>query len=1227
MARIDGKKCWDVVEANPFEVAAIMEAAQVSSLVAKVMAARGIRSDEAEQFLNPSLERDWHDPYHIPNMKAGVDRIERALREGDKIAVFGDFDVDGLSATTILTRALRVLGGCVSAFIPRRFDEGYGLSHEALRRVIEAAHPKLIITVDTGIAAKDEVAYLLKKGIDVVVTDHHEPSDKVPQGIPVIDPKLELDCPSIELAGVGVALKLIQALGARFGKQELWRDYTDIATLGTVSDMMRLDAENRSLVADGIERLRDTDRPGLIALAELANVDLSQISAEGLSYSLIPRLNAAGRMADPKIALDLLMSEDIAQADLLAQELESINDERREIETQLTEQAIALAEATFEASKRCVVLGGEGWHEGVKGIVASRIVQHFNVPALIFSISDGVARGSGRTVGSVDLFHAVERCSDLLIQFGGHAGAVGVTLDAANLDAFRERLEEVLLELEPQDFETHGLIDAELELDELSLASIQNMDLLRPFGQGTPVPLFVVRGAVMSNRARVGREGEHFRFQLTDGRHSFSCIMFRAPNIDVLLEYNGAVDVVFEPVAEQWQGRTLVKLMVKDIICRTHLNLEEPSAHELVEELFAKAPDVVQKNEFLGIGDLAQFHTKLAGVSFNDRAQLLKSLQKDERLELKREPENPFDENAIAVLTTDSQQLGYLNRRLAAALAPIMDKGAAYYAQVSELTGGGDKNHGLNIVVFRETSADKDEYAQKESDRAKVKERLSALKQEELTEYLRQAFIGTHQFLDAQQQALDSLAAGNNTLCIMATGRGKSLIFHVHAARCALLEQKLSIFVYPLRALVNDQAYHLEKCFDSLGLRAKVLTGESTATDREDTFSKMKSADLDIILTTPEFLCIHADKFAQAASVGFVVIDEAHHAGAAKAGHRAAYNEMPRVLEILKQPRVLAVTATANDEVALRIQELLGIKKIIIDVSCRENLLLDDGRQQKDKENRLVSIVSRGEKTIIYVNSREQSVSLAASLRKRIWELGARIAYYNAGLSRLDRHKVEEAFRDGKLSCIVSTSAFGEGVNLPDVRHVVLYHMPFGAVEFNQMSGRAGRDNNEAWVHLLFGASDARINERILSSMAPSRSELICLYKSLSELSRQAKQDGTLEGRFSISNAELAAFCREKERSCHLDESSVSCGLSIFKELGFIASFGYGSARQLRMNEAPARVELEESIRYKEGLHSQEEFSAFKDWILSATSAEVLSRFNKPISPSSHSLQEGGFSI
>ncbi|MCD8316486.1 MAG: DHH family phosphoesterase, partial [Eggerthellaceae bacterium] len=370
------------------------------------MAGRGITTPEdAVAFMNPSLEQDWLDPDLISGIEEVADSLEDAIKKRKNVVVFGDFDVDGITASAVLTRALRALGGKATPFIPHRFEEGYGITAACLDRLLLLS-PELIVTVDCGIACKDEVARIVESGISVLITDHHEASDSVPVGVPVADPKLEEGCPSSILAGVGVALKLVQILGMRFGFPHLWKSYTDFGMLGTVADLMPMVSENRALVADGLNRLNTSPRPCLAALLDATKTSLP-IDSTNISFSLVPRLNAAGRMGNADLALDLLMTDSYADAFVLAHKLEDLNNQRRDIESQLSEQALEKAAEVY-SGQRVLIVAGHNWHEGVKGIVASRLVNRYGVPTLLFTIDGDEARGSGRSAGSVNLFDAIE---------------------------------------------------------------------------------------------------------------------------------------------------------------------------------------------------------------------------------------------------------------------------------------------------------------------------------------------------------------------------------------------------------------------------------------------------------------------------------------------------------------------------------------------------------------------------------------------------------------------------------------------------------------------------------------------------------------------------------------------------------------------------------------------------------------------------------------------------
>ncbi|MDH4139362.1 MAG: single-stranded-DNA-specific exonuclease RecJ [Coriobacteriia bacterium] len=1202
-----GPTAWRLAPVAEGAVAHLEAAAGVSRVVARILVRRGITdADAARRFLTPDLARDWADPGLVAGMAESAERVALAVRNSERILVFGDFDLDGVSAAAVAARGLAKCGADVDAVVPNRFRDGYGLSVSAVDR-LSREKPDLIITVDCGISSAEEVGVLRERGIDVVVTDHHEPAAGVPRGVPVADPKLGDGSPSRDLAGAGVALKLVDAVGRLLGCPDVWEELTDIAALGTVADIVPLVGENRALVAHGLSRMRTSPRVSIASLAAEAGISLDTLSAESIAFGMAPRFNAAGRMADPEASLRLLLTDDPGEAEELARALDEYNRVRQEVERELTKNATATADREFRPGDRALVLAGEGWHEGVKGIVASRLVKEFAVPVFLFSIEDGEARGSGRTSGDVDVFAALGACADVLTRFGGHQAAVGLALPADDLPRFKESILEYLAQLPAGQFETEMVLDAVLDLDDASIELAAEMDLLEPFGCGNPRPVFLSEGVFMNSRQRVGRSANHLRFTAYDGAASVKAIMFRCPDIERLAAHDAAVDLAYEISVDEWRGRTRVQLRVRDV--HAHETGERPGAFELVEDLFEHAEEIIAREEYGGIEDAESFHTKLAGVTFEGRQDVVRRLDAGTPLRLVRQPDNPHDANAIALFDPRGDQVGFLNRRLAGVLARVADAGVEYDVEVTDVTGGeAGRSYGVNVLVTRRSAAEGEDV---EDLRAARRAELAELAPTELDEALGRELIGDRPLHPAQEEALAALAAGRDCLAVMATGRGKSLIFHLHAARVALKEGRASVFVYPLRALVSDQAYYLEERLGSLGLSVAVLTGESAPGARDEIFAGLEGGGVDVVLTTPEFLDHHGSRFAATGRVGFAVVDEAHHVASSRAGHRPAYGRLGEALQLLGNPTVLAVTATAGEEVAATIRETLGIETVVIDPTTRDNLAVKDSRCHAKKDDYIAALAAKGEKTIVYVNSREQTVRLARMLRKRAPEIAYRVAFYNGGLSRSARHAVERAFRSGEVVVIVATSAFGEGVNIPDIRNVVLYHLPFNDIEFNQMCGRAGRDGASASVHVLFGPNDGQVNDIVLSSVAPDRDDLAALYTVLCGV----QTDET--GWFEITNAELADRVGDVRTTARLNERGVSSGIGVFRELGFLEGEGHGPYRRLRLLPRPEeKVDLASSVRYAEGLQEIEEFAEFREWALATSANELLVRFNRPILPS-----------
>jgi len=1197
---------WAVSEPDEGVVRELAASLGLSTVVAGILVSRGLSTAEsAHAFLAPSLTRDWPDTTRIPGMLAAAERVARAVQDGERIVIFGDFDLDGISAAAVALRGLTALGGSVQATVPHRFREGYGLTPVALERLLGLS-PQLVVTVDTGISSAAEVATLRAHGCDVVVTDHHEPGDLVPRDIPVANPKLA-DGDVIELAGAGVALALVRAVGEVLGRPEQWRDLADLATLGTVADIVPLVGANRALVAEGLEHMRRDPRPGVAALAAVAGVETSTITAERIAFGLAPRLNAAGRMADPAVALELLTTDDAERATELARTLDEHNRLRQAVESDLTELALAEAERVYREGDRMLVVAGEGWHEGVRGIVASRLVSHYGIPVIVLCLEDGEAQGSGRSVDGVDLYAAVSSVNDMLIRFGGHAAAVGVTLASDRVPEFSSALGAWMRKLPASAFVQTVPVDAEVPLEALTRELAAELARLEPFGFANPRPLLGTRGVFLNGRRAVGKSNEHLRFTAYDGVAALPGIMFRCPVIAEVTAAEAAVDIAYELEVDTWQGKERLQLLARDI--RVHTNPANAPAADLVDELFAHADEILARGDYAGIGEADAFHTKLAGVTFEGRQETIARLVTDTPLRLERQPENEFDVNACALFDPFGEQVGFFNRRLAMALAPYVDAGVEYDIVVADVTGGAaGESLGVNVLVTRHDAA----VAEDASILAAGARRneLAVLSPGDLDRELIRHFIGERPVHAAQREALANLSDGRNTLVVMATGRGKSLIFHVHAARDALVRGTASVFVYPLRALVADQAFHLQESFAEIGLRVRTVTGETAGGVRDEVFSGVAEGLIDVVLTTPEFLDHHVARFAETRRIGFVVIDEAHHIGSTRVANRPAYSRLGRVLEVLGHPLVLAATATCDEPTAGAIVSVLGTDVLVLDPTVRSNLLLVDRRSCADKAAYVASLAASGEKVVVYVNSRETTVQLARQLRTRVPDLLHAVAFYNGGMTRESRHAVEHAFRSGSVRVVVSTSAFGEGVNIADIRHVVLYHLPFNAVEFNQTCGRAGRDGAPARIHLLFGEKDAKINQMILGSLAPTRDDLAALYLVLRE---QAEQS---EDAFEATNAELADRVKVMRPGTKLVDKGVSVAVGVFRELGLVESEGTGAYRRLRMLPAPeTRLELTSSVRYEEGLEEIAEFTDFKDSVLRAPPETLLARLNRPILP------------
>jgi single-stranded-DNA-specific exonuclease len=561
---------WHHVPCDDAQASALASALKVHPTVARLLCLRGLADvNEAERFLNPSLDH-LHDPFRLAGMAGAVARIEEALARRERIAIHGDYDVDGITSTVILRRALELLGGEVIHFIPERLRDGYGLQPAAIDRLY-AEGVKLIVSVDCGIRGADAANRARELGVDLIVTDHHEPDGELPAALAVINPKRH-DCsyPDKYLAGVGVALKLVQALCSRAGRDRWLPGFVKVAAIGTLADVVPLVGENRVIARLGLGSLsRGPHTVGLRSLLDCCGLIGKTIDSYQVAFMLAPRVNAAGRMSTPDIATRLLLATDEAmgeEARGLAQQLNEENLRRQQEEAELVTHARKSIETDpTVGAHNVLVVGGEGWHRGVIGIVASKLVDTYHKPAIVLSIDGDVAHGSCRSITDFDMLSALERCSDLFIRFGGHRQAAGLTMEAARVAEFRKRINAWADQvLEPDQLRPRLRIDGPLCLKAITPDLVRGLDAMGPFGMGNPRPVFHAAPVEIVDGPRSLKD-RHLKMTFCQDGRRFRAIAWRAAERAEFLEkHRAGVDLAFSLERNEFQGETYLELSVAD---------------------------------------------------------------------------------------------------------------------------------------------------------------------------------------------------------------------------------------------------------------------------------------------------------------------------------------------------------------------------------------------------------------------------------------------------------------------------------------------------------------------------------------------------------------------------------------------------------------------------------------------------------------------------------------
>ena len=554
-------KKWECNKVETEKVEKLVEEYRISRLLAKILVKRDIKEEQISTFLQPT-RNDFYNPFSMPDMEIAVERIINAIEKKEKVTIYGDYDVDGITSITVLKSFLEERGLETNWYIPNRLKEGYGLNKEAIKKIVEQG-TTLIVTVDCGISGIEEIDYSNSLGIETIVTDHHEPGETLPNALAIIDAKRkDNQYPFTQLAGVGVVFKFIQAISQRLGMPEKeYLKYLDIVCVGTISDIVPLVDENRVITKLGLKLVEVTKNLGLKTLLQVSGY--KKIDSTTISFGIAPRINACGRLGKAEEALELFLSKDPIVIRDIANRLNEYNKERQETEKTIYEQAVQQIEGQG-MNELAIILGNENWHHGVIGIVSSKITEKYFKPSILICFEGEEGKGSGRSIPGFDLYEALTKCSTYLEKFGGHSMAVGVSVKKENFLKFKEEFEEYAKKSKVCDIIPTIQIDEEITLKEIRVEDVKSLSLLEPFGEANKIPLFLYRNLKIHS-IRALSEGRHLKLTLKDENFFIDAIGFQMGELSSEYQIGDRVDIVGTLEVNQFNGNENVQMNIKDI--------------------------------------------------------------------------------------------------------------------------------------------------------------------------------------------------------------------------------------------------------------------------------------------------------------------------------------------------------------------------------------------------------------------------------------------------------------------------------------------------------------------------------------------------------------------------------------------------------------------------------------------------------------------------------------
>lgn len=555
------KKIWTVLKKNEEDIKKYIEKFGISRLLAILSINRNIKFEHLDKYINPNIDK-FENPFNIYDMDKFVDRIILAKERNEKITIYGDYDVDGITSTVVIYDFLKNIGIEADYYIPSRSDDGYGLNNSALEK-IKKNGTDLVVTVDCGISGIEEVEYANSIDLDICITDHHECSEFIPNAVAVVNPKRKEDKSNLKnLAGVGVAFKCIQAIALKLNMdKETYLKYLDIVAVGTIADIVDLTGENRIITKCGLEKLKETKNEGLKALLEISGI--KNIDSNSIGFSIAPRINASGRMANASLAIKLLLSKSAMDAYKYAKALDDNNKERQKVEKEILNEVVEKIDAEKLYLNSAIVVSGKDWHPGVIGIVASKVVEKYLKPVILFTYEKDVASGSGRSKPGVSIYKAMEKCKDIVNSFGGHDMAAGITINLDKIDEFKIKFNIAVDEVADHDMKDEIIIDTEIKTANITFNTLEDIKKIMPFGVGNPEPVFIYRSSAVKGVSTLS-DGKHLRITLEEKGVSTDCIGFNMGNRRDEIVIGDKIDLVCTLIENNFRDIKSLQFIIKD---------------------------------------------------------------------------------------------------------------------------------------------------------------------------------------------------------------------------------------------------------------------------------------------------------------------------------------------------------------------------------------------------------------------------------------------------------------------------------------------------------------------------------------------------------------------------------------------------------------------------------------------------------------------------------------